>query len=615
MYHDGWRTARQLWATILTNGGVFGRMNGESVPLWQEFRTSGENRTKKGRRTVAAQYWTYQEMRKELTELCAHYPALMTLDVIGQSREGRDMLAVTLTQSQTGAANNKSAILVDANIHAGEVAGNAAAMYWIRWCLEHYGTNPEATELLDGHAVYVIPRIALDGAELYLTTAERVRSSPHPYPYSTIPDGFIEEDIDDNGHILMMRMPAADGAFTCDALDPRIMRPRRPGESGGTYYHVFPEGRLDIRAQRGSWPALSAAKRAARRDMDFNRNFPIRWAGESGQHGAGPFPLSEPELRHLSQFVLDHPNIAAYAALHTSGGVILRQPSTGEDTVLSVEDRELFTRVAEVGRDVSGYFADSNYHIFASGHEAVLMPGAADDWMYDHWGVLGFTVEIWNLPRRAGARGYAELGVRRLSQLTLEQRLEDERKIYAWVTAEVGADGIFPWTRFEHPDFGPVEIGGLNPKFVRQNPPRLFLEEECAHVGGFLTRLGLSTPRLIFTEVRVQALGAGLYRLVAEVANAGYLPTSSTAKGRDLLLEGVAARLDGDATILAGISPTQLGHLSGYGGQSGFNPPHRQRAAVEWIIQAKPGAVITITGAGPRAGAVSTRVTLPQEGS
>jgi hypothetical protein len=146
--------------------------------------------------------------------------------------------------------------------------------------------------------------------------------------------------------------------------------------------------------------------------MDFNRNFPIRWAGETGQPGAGPFPLSEPELRHLADFILAHRNIAAYVALHTSGGVILRQPSTGDDTVLSQTDRHLFNRVAEMGAEVSGYFAGSNYNIFATGHEKVLMPGAADDWMYDHYGVLGFTVEIWNLAKRAGARGYGEHGMR-----------------------------------------------------------------------------------------------------------------------------------------------------------------------------------------------------------
>ncbi len=559
---------------------------------------------------MAAKYWTYTQMWQELRSLKNQFPDFVEIAMIGQSRQGRDMAGVTLTNRATGDPLSKSALLVDANIHAGEVAGNAVAMYWMRWCLTQYGINPEATELLDRHTVYVVPRISLDGAELYLTTPQRVRSSPHSYPYSSPPPGFYEDDVDGDGQILFMRVTAEDGGYVPDEMDSRVMRPRRPGESGGTYYHVFPEGRIDRTRAAGEWPIMKEAVRARRYDMDFNRNFPVRWTGESGQPGAGPFPLSEPELRNLVEFIRERPNIAAYVALHTSGGVILRQPSTGEDTTLSEEDRELYTRVAEMGAQVSGYFADSNYHIFASGHEPVLMPGAADDWMYDHLGVLSFTVEIWNLPRHAGARGYAELGMKRLMQLSSEEALEDERKIYAWVTKEVPDDGVFEWRQFNHPDFGMMEIGGLNPKFVVQNPPLHLLEEECAHVGGFLTRLGLCTPRLVVTNALVQPMNEGLYRVVLEVANAGFLPTASTAQGENLQLERLKAELSGDIEIVAGTSPFEIKHLWGYGCQTRWSPPHRQRAFVEWVVRAPAGTLVVAKLGGARAGAVSQSLVL-----
>ncbi len=559
---------------------------------------------------MAAQYWTYREMWDELRRLASQYPHLMRVEVIGQSRQGRDMAGVTLTNFETGTSQARSAILVDANIHAGEVAGNSTAMFWIQWCLHNYGINPEATALLNDHAVYVIPRISLDGAELYLTTPLRVRSSPHLYPFSAPPEGFVEADVDNNGYCLMMRVQGEDGGFVEDELDPRVMRPRRPGELGGTYYHLFPEGRIDRMAQSGKWPSLAQAGRARRHEMDFNRNFPVRWAGESGQPGAGPFPLSEPELRSLAHFMDSHPNIAAYAALHTSGGVILRQPSTGEDTTLSPKDRELFTRVADMGAEVSGYFADSNFHIFDTGHEAVLMPGAADDWAYDHFGILSFTVEIWNLPRHAGARGYAELGLRQMMRLTPEEVTEDRRKVYDWVSREVPENGAFTWRPFQHPDFGEVEIGGLDPKFVVQNPPAHLLEEECAHVSGFLTRLGLSLPRLVVTALTAEEEAESVYRVVVEVANAGYLPTSSTEKGEKLILEGLTARIGGEVAIIAGSSPTALAHLYGYGAASDQEPPSRQRASVEWVVKAIAGTTLEVTVAGDRSGRISRTIVL-----
>ena len=559
---------------------------------------------------MSAKYYTYQEMWDELQRLQEAYPEFVTVEVIGHSRQGRNIAGVTLTNSKTGPALSKSAVFVDANIHAGEVAGNAVAMYWIQWCLSHYGTDEEATELLDAHTLYIIPRIAVDGAELYMTTPARFRSSPHTYPYSEPPEGFIQDDVNGDGHILQMRVPAEDGGFVIDDVDPRVMRPRRPGEIGGTYYHVFPEGRIDRTSKTGAVPAFALAKDARRYSMDFNRNFPIRWAGESGQPGSGPYPLSEPELRAFADFIHHHPNISAYVALHTTGGVILRQPSTGPDTILSPTDRNLFTRVAEMGAKVSGYHSGSNYKIFATGHEKVLMPGAADDWMYDHLGVLGFTLEIWDLNKRAGARGYGELGMRRMMELTPEEDAEDDRKIWAWADKEVGQKGVFNWTFFEHPDFGMVEIGGLDPKFVLQNPPLHLIEEECKNVGAFLTQLGLSTAKLIIPSVSVTEEGSGLYRVVAEVANAGFLPTSSTDKGKSLLQEGVRASIDGAVEVVAGKSPTEVGHLAGYGGQSTWSPPKNQRGHAEWMVKAEPGTAVTVKFEDRRAGAVSTMLTL-----
>ncbi|MCL6452618.1 MAG: peptidase M14 [Alicyclobacillus sp.] len=559
---------------------------------------------------MTARYYTYQEMWDELRRLETTHPEFVQVEVIGHSRQGRDIAGVTLTNRRTGSPDRKAAVLVDANIHAGEVSGNAIAMYWISWCVEQYGRDPLATELLDHHTVYVVPRIAVDGAELYLTTPARFRSSPHSYPYSEPPEGFIQEDVNGDGHILQMRVPAEDGGYAVDEVDPRVMRPRKPGEFGGQYYHVFTEGRIDRKSARGALPAWAEAHNVRRHGMDFNRNFPIRWAGEQGQPGSGPFPLSEPELRALADFVLARPNISAYAALHTSGGVILRQPSTGDDTVLSLADRELFTRVAEMGAEVSGYYSGSNYNIFATGHEKVLMPGAADDWMYDHFGVLGFTVEIWDLHKRAGARGYGEMGMRKMMARTPEELVEDERKVYSWVEREVGPAGLFPWTPFDHPDFGRVEIGGLDPKYVLQNPPLRFLEEECVSVSAFLTRLGLSTAKLFIPTVQVTAEGPGLYRIVAEVANAGFLPTSSTAKGKELSLEGLRAEVDGPVEVVAGSSPTLLGHLDGYGTQGTWAPAKGQRAHVEWVVRAKPGTEVTVRFGGRRCGSVEQCVAL-----
>ncbi|MCL4495303.1 MAG: M14 family metallopeptidase [Firmicutes bacterium] len=559
---------------------------------------------------TAAQYWTYEAMEDRLEKWQRDYPELLSLESLGKSRMGRTIWAVVIS-SPVSMAAFRPAMLIDANIHAGEVAGNAAAMQWIGGLLENYRLAPAVTRLLDSRCIYVIPRIAVDGAEEYLTTPRRMRSSPHLYPYSDVLPGWILDDVDHNGHILSIRLPREDGAFAVDETEPRLMRRRRPGEFGGQYYHVFPEGRVSYTDHHARDFPQRHFRLSVPYGMDFNRNFPVRWAGEDQEKGAGPFPLSEPEIYALANFVVNHPNIAAYAALHTSGGVILRQPSIGPDTSMNLADRLLFTRVANEGAQVSGYFAKSNFETFHNGHEGVLMPGAADDWMYDHQGILSFTVEMWDLPRHAGARGYAEHGVRGLMKLIDSEREEDWRKIMAFVDQKVGVDGIFPWTPFYHPDLGPVEIGGIDPKFVIQNPPLAFLEEECERVGRFLTILGLSTAELDLPSLTVEKKGKNIYRIAALVTNRGFLPTSSTQKGGTMKRnQGLVARLDGTYHMVSGESPQYLGHLNGYGSVDQGEPPESSQIQIEWVVEADPGSTLLVSVSTPKGGEVRSRIVL-----
>ncbi|MGI8403175.1 MAG: M14 family zinc carboxypeptidase, partial [Thermomicrobiales bacterium] len=66
-------------------------------------------------------YYRYQELTELLHNWVAHYPNLAQVESIGQTGEGRDIWALTLTNRETGEADKKPAFFVDANIHAGEV--------------------------------------------------------------------------------------------------------------------------------------------------------------------------------------------------------------------------------------------------------------------------------------------------------------------------------------------------------------------------------------------------------------------------------------------------------------------------------------------------------------
>ena len=66
------------------------------------------------------------------------------------------------------------------------VTTSSVALATIHHLLTHYATDAEVRRLVDETTVYVIPRIAVDGSELFLTTPATVRSTP-PSPRRSAP--------------------------------------------------------------------------------------------------------------------------------------------------------------------------------------------------------------------------------------------------------------------------------------------------------------------------------------------------------------------------------------------------------------------------------------------
>ena len=97
--------------------------------------------------------------------------------------EDRQVWACEITNYATGDVLEKPAYYVDGNHHAGEVTGSMAAIHLIYTLVTKYGKDEKITALLDGNAVYVIPRITPDGAQTYLTSFEKLRSVNRPYPF------------------------------------------------------------------------------------------------------------------------------------------------------------------------------------------------------------------------------------------------------------------------------------------------------------------------------------------------------------------------------------------------------------------------------------------------
>lgn len=106
-------------------------------------------------------YRTVDELHTQLEAWAAAYPALTELRSIGDSYEGRPLLALRLTNEATGL--NKPVFFLMANIHGRELITPEVAMQFIARLLDGYSTDPDVTWVLDHQIVEVLVSANPDG--------------------------------------------------------------------------------------------------------------------------------------------------------------------------------------------------------------------------------------------------------------------------------------------------------------------------------------------------------------------------------------------------------------------------------------------------------------------
>jgi murein tripeptide amidase MpaA len=555
-------------------------------------------------------YYRYAELTEQLRALQAAYPDLAELSSLGSSHEGRDVWLMTVTCQKTGPASEKPALWIDGNIHASEVSPSAACLYLLKTLLEGYGTREDVTRALDTRAFYICPRVNPDGAEWALADQPKIiRSStrPHPYDEEAI-EGLEQADVDGDGRMLWMRVPDDNGPWKVSAEEPRLLVRREPTEAGGRYYRLLPEGTL--RDYDGV--TLSVAPR--RESLDLNRNFPANWRPEGEQQGAGPYPASEPEVRNVVAFIASHKNITGGITFHTWSGVLLRPYSHKPDEAFAAEDLWTYQKIGAKGTELTGYPNISVFHDFKY-HPKQVITGAFDDWLFDHLGVFAWTVEIWSPQAQAGIEGYKFIDWFR------EHPVEDDLKLLRWSDEKLAGRGYVDWYPFEHPQLGPVELGGWDMLYAWRNPPPEFLEQEVAKFPEWCLWHLLISPKLELHSQEVTPLGEGLCRVRVVVQNTGWLPTYVTKQAEALkAVRGVVSEvaLPEGATLAAGKLREVHGQLEGraYKGSApgGFTVADAttDRLKLEWVVHAPAGGELGVTVRHERAGVVRCSLALAE---
>jgi hypothetical protein len=532
----------------------------------------------------------HRQLQVAMSRLATEHPDLVTVIPVGElaSRGKRRIDALRLSAGER--KPGRPAILVVANLDGPWVWTSGLALRHAQKLSEGYATDPRIKALLDSTTIYVLPRANPDAAEArFLKPLFEARASG--FGVDNDRDGRSGEDgpsdVDGDGLVLSMRVPDPDGEWMADPADPRasIKADRKKGQHG--IWKLFPEGRdSDKDEKAGEDPELDAL---------VNRNFPQGWKAHDPE--SGQFATDEPEARDLCRFVIEHKEIAlvvTYGALDN----LVEKPKTAkedgprargvppEGTLES--DADL---LAEIGRR---YKRITKSKVKGDGDDH----GSFQSWCQTQRGLWCLAIAPWTLPiedgEKKGDKGKGDKtdskseepetkGDKPKDKDEDKPAPSDDAKRLKWIDARAESARFVPWKKFQHPDFGEVEIGGLAP-YATVEPPASEQDGIADRELEFLLGLGEILPRVRVQECTAKDLHGGVWEVKAAIEDDALLPLMSSAAKRceSVRPARVTLVLPAGARILAGESQQLVRDLPGSGG----------RKEMRWLVNgAQPSSI------------------------
>ncbi len=512
-------------------------------------------------------YYDLGEILDYCSRMASAHPELVRFEIIGQSYLGNDIPALTLTDFSTGDHLHKPAFYIQANLHANELQGTEISMYTAWYLAENFGKVDYITEMLKEKTFYILPTINPDGREFFFKEPTNM-STPRTglIPVDTDGDWEVNEDgfddLNGDGHITMMRRKNPDGRWIIDPNHPNRMIPAKPGEPG-QYEMLGFEGIDRDGDGRVNEDGVGY--------YDPNRDWAWGWQPDYVQRGAYKYPLSTPENQAVADFVMKRPNIAGAQSYHNYGGMFLRGPGAEED--LSSYDRN----------DIAVYDL-----IGQTGEK--LIPGYRYLTAYkDLYTVFGGDVDFFH-----GARGVFTFVNELMTSYLLFHNTERtspwmDEQFYEFDKLLLFGDAYVPWEPFDHPQFGPIEIGGPKKNYFR-NTPGFLLEEEAHRNMAFTLFHAFHTPKLEIRQPEVNSLPDGLYQITVTVANTRMIPTHSSHDVKNRINPPNLISLEGVQVVSGMILENKD---FGLGTEQVFEPEHllvpnipgMGTVSVRWIVR------------------------------
>jgi hypothetical protein len=148
----------------------------------------------------------------------------------------------------------------------------------------------------------------------------------------------------------------------------------------------------------------------------------------------------------------------------------------------------------------------------------------------------------------------------------------------------------------------------------------VWLEREVDKVLPFALRHAALLPLLRVREARMTNVSEDVYKVEAQIVNAGWLPTNVTQiatrikRATPVIAEII---LPPGAELVVGHEKIELGHLEGHSAKLllprvvGGEVVDKTKAHVEWVIKARKSVEVEVVARCARAGTHRVKITLP----
>jgi hypothetical protein len=523
--------------------------------------------------TLDGQYLNQAQLSARVRKLGSEYPGLCNVRALTNTSAGNPVWLLTVGTTDPDA---KPGIAIVGGVDGRYLFGRELACGFAEKLLKSSGEN-DIKELLKKVTFYILPDVSPDATAQYFgkPVYERsinARSTDDDRDFLTDEDP--AEDINNDGLITLIRVKDPAGEYIESNEDKRIMvkADLSKGETGT--YLVYSEGTDNDKD--GSFNEDGEG------GVSFNRNFTYNY--EEFGRNSGQYPISEPEVKAVADFLFDRFNI--YAVFTFGPQDNLGQPMKAADRPESARnpsqaasqnappdqgmmrrDRGRITSVMKTDEIINKLVSDK-YHAVTGLKgvpPAVSEPGNFMEWAYYHYGRYSFSSPGW--------------------WLSVEKGKNPESEYLKFAGKKNIPDVFVPWTKIDHPDFPGkmTEVGGIKP-FAMFDPPADTIASLTDSHFRFITEIAEMHPELEFLDITTENAGENIFRISLKVHNKGIFATCAEIGDQNIWtrIMRITVEPSGSQELISGTKVQRIQRLQG-----------DESAEFTWLISGRGKTKIT----------------------